>query len=82
MNLCTECGEEFGSLAAFDAHRYGTFEPLNRACMTAQELHCSPRFGRNSRGRWSLATSLAWGQKHKQYEAETAAGDDDLAESA
>jgi hypothetical protein len=59
MNLCRSCGEVFGSVAAFDAHRIGAYGPgdyrgpvidwtydQGRRCLTLEELeegYTSPR---------------------------------------
>lgn len=32
LNYCRSCGRDFTSLRAFDAHRVGTHEPLDRHC--------------------------------------------------
>ena len=45
-------------MAAFDAHRYGTYEPLDRKCLTVHELTLSSKFERNTRGVWSLSAGL------------------------
>lgn len=64
MNLCRACGEDFGSVGAFDAHRTGkhayTFReglaldpPLEdgRRCFDTDELR-EKGWARDSRGRW------------------------------
>jgi hypothetical protein len=67
VNLCTRCGEDFGSVSAFDAHRLGRFiqrgsaeytGPIaswspekGRRCLTVEELFKSG-WARDSRGRW------------------------------
>ena len=78
MNLCRSCGEDFGSVTAFDAHRVGkhtyTFaeglkmEPPRedgRRCLAVDEMLHSGRFTRNEYGRWSLMTSLRRGRMRR-----------------
>lgn len=57
MNVCGACGLDFGSLASFDKHRTGRHEPLERRCLTADEL-VERGFVRNAYGRWTTAASL------------------------
>ena len=67
-NWCATCGEDFGSVGAFDAHRFGThaylFDPGDpakadgRRCLSVDEMEASPRFARNPRGLWSLSSDL------------------------
>lgn len=70
MNLCSGCGEDFGSVAAFDAHRIGTFaytlenglklDPPRedgRRCLDIDEFPAKG-FVRNARGAWSLEKAL------------------------
>jgi hypothetical protein len=71
MNTCGACGEDFGSLAAFDLHRIGKHEYTydegvrmdppredGRRCLTGDEMRGSPSFEVNRRGRWSIARDL------------------------
>lgn len=51
LNLCTVCGEDFNSEAAFDMHRQGTFEPLDRYCLMPGEM-LAKGMAKNSAGRW------------------------------
>ena len=62
MNLCTTCGEDFGSLEAFDAHRVGDYlqrgpseyggsledwAPVKgRRCLTVEEMESGSFRGR------------------------------------
>ena len=70
VNLCTACGVDFGSVAAFDKHRVGrhaytlteglAMEPPRedgRRCLDLDELR-DAGFVRNALGRWTLAESL------------------------
>lgn len=64
MNTCVSCGQDFGSVSAFDAHRVGRHTQLfshetpdGRRCLTASEMHARG-FKRNSRGRWSLSVHV------------------------
>jgi hypothetical protein len=54
MNLCAACGQDFGSLRSFDAHRVGSYA-TGRRCLSPEEL---PQHGFtvNGYGRWSLAS--------------------------
>jgi hypothetical protein len=64
MNVCRACGEDFGSVEAFDAHRVGkhayTFheglhmEPMRedgRRCLDVHELE-GKGWRKNEKGRW------------------------------
>jgi hypothetical protein len=64
MSLCTTCGEEFGSVTAFDAHRVGKHahpfsseRPDGRRCLSPAEMS-TRGFKKNSRGRWSLSSYI------------------------
>jgi hypothetical protein len=62
MNLCTACGEDFGSLEAFDAHRVGSYPQRGpsefigsieewtpekgRRCLTVEEMESGSFRGR------------------------------------
>jgi hypothetical protein len=62
MNLCAACGEDFGSLEAFDAHRVGVFlqcgpseyagsiknwtPSMGRRCLTVEEMRSGSFQGR------------------------------------
>jgi len=72
MNLCGACGEDFGSVTAFDAHRVGVHSHTyteglrmkppredGRRCLSVAELEGSSRFERNRRGAWSLSADLS-----------------------
>ena len=59
MNLCTACGEDFSSVAVFDAHRVGKHEylfskrqPNGRRCLTLDEME-GRGWTRNRWERWS-----------------------------
>jgi hypothetical protein len=57
MNLCCACGEDFGSLSGFDAHRVGKYEYRwspeqdGRRCLDEEEL-LALRWHRDMHGRW------------------------------
>jgi hypothetical protein len=58
VNLCRRCGEDFGSLSAFDAHRVGRHDYLwsperedGRRCLDVDELERAG-WHRDSCGRW------------------------------
>jgi hypothetical protein len=70
MNTCGACGEDFGSLTAFDAHRVGRHDFTyteglamrppredGRRCLTVAEMNAEG-FTRNRRGRWSKENAL------------------------
>jgi hypothetical protein len=35
---CSACGQHFNSVAAFDMHRVGTYQPIRRICLLPQEM--------------------------------------------
>jgi hypothetical protein len=67
VNTCTSCGEDFGSVSAFDAHRIGNYPQRGpseytgtladwvprkgRRCLTVEEL-LARGWLRDGRGRW------------------------------
>ncbi len=54
MNECTVCGQVFGSLKGFDAHRVGKYTmPDSRRCLTEKEL-LSKGLHQRSNGVWSF----------------------------
>jgi hypothetical protein len=60
MNLCTACGQDFGSLSAFDRHRTGNYayayseeHPDGRRCRNEDEMRAAG-LHQDSRGRWRL----------------------------
>jgi hypothetical protein len=64
MNLCSTCGEDFGSVLAFDVHRVGKHayvysrqQPDGRRCLTKREMR-EQSFRLNTRGAWSTSTYL------------------------
>lgn len=64
MTLCTLCGQDFGGVRAFDAHRVGSHDhcfdlshPDGRRCLSVEEM-AGRGLQRNSAGRWSLPWSL------------------------
>jgi hypothetical protein len=78
MNLCTVCGQDFGSVGAFDAHRVGAYEytfsadhPDGRRCLTAEEL-TDGNWTRDGRGRWRRAGDGApWRRSQNQVRTES-----------
>jgi hypothetical protein len=61
MNLCRTCGNDFGSVLAFDRHRTGSYEyrfslehPEGRRCRDESEL-LALGFSLNCYGRWTLS---------------------------
>ena len=82
MNICTTCGDDFGSVSAFDAHRVGTYlqtgateytgpladwnPDLGRRCLTATEL-LERGWKRDGRGRWRQSSKGApWASSQDQ----------------
>jgi hypothetical protein len=64
VNLCRACGEDFGSVSAFDVHRVGVHaylfspeRPDGRRCLSTPEM-LARGFLPNSRGRWSTSVHL------------------------
>jgi hypothetical protein len=62
MNVCSACGQDFGSVLAFDSHRIGKHayvyspeHPDGRRCLTVKEMR-QKNFKLNSRGAWSTST--------------------------
>lgn len=53
--LCSACGKTFAGTRAFDDHRVGSYEPLERYCLSTFEME---RAGctQNARGDWSRRT--------------------------
>jgi hypothetical protein len=75
VNSCDACGEDFGSVAAFDKHRVGSHAYCHdetrtdgRRCLSVSEIEAIGLV-RNSRGRWSLPSSLAFAQAQRQGRA-------------
>lgn len=78
-NVCGACRQDFGSVAAFDAHRVGVhaytyseganMDPIRedgRRCLAVWEMAANGSgFLRNGRGAWSLARSLEWGRSQR-----------------
>jgi hypothetical protein len=82
MNLCTGCGEDFGSVSAFDAHRVGKYlqggateytgprgdwtPEQGRRCLTIDELG-KRGWTQDSRGRWRRSSEGApWARSENQ----------------
>jgi hypothetical protein len=77
MNLCRTCGEDFGSVDAFDRHRVGKYLQTGpaeyrgpagewtpnkgRRCLDEKELR-ERGFRKNARGAWSLARDIDRGR--------------------
>jgi hypothetical protein len=86
VNFCTSCGQDFGSVGAFDRHRVGDFPPTGsaeytgpidawtpnrgRRCLTVVEL-LQRSWTRDSRGRWRRPNLGApWAASQKQATTE------------
>ena len=55
LNYCRTCSADFASVAAFDRHRVGTYDPHDRRCMDDREL-AAAGMAANARGRWFIVT--------------------------
>lgn len=49
--LCRACGEHFNSVAGFDRHRTGSYDPLTRRCLDYGQL-MRKGFSKNAAGFW------------------------------
>jgi len=58
VNECGECGLDFSSVEAFDKHRVGRHEPLERRCLSLEELK-ERGFAQDARGRWTIPARAA-----------------------
>jgi hypothetical protein len=78
VNECWACGEDFGSVKAFDAHRVGKHAYLyaeglkmsppmedGRRCLSTQEME-ERRWGKNVHGRWTRPEDALRGIELKQ----------------
>lgn len=79
MNRCMSCGEDFGSVSAFDAHRVGSHEYLfsesradGRRCVTTEQLQ-ERGWRRDGRNRWRRPSDGApWASSGNQAKGERA----------
>ena len=87
MNLCSGCGEDFGSVQAFDKHRVGkhayTFtQGLDndvedgRRCLDLDEYE-EAGLVKNKRGTWSIASGLAKARELNRSSQDEDKNDDD-----
>jgi hypothetical protein len=58
LNGCSGCLADFASVSAFDRHRYGTYEPLERWCMDEAEM-LAAGLEVDPRGRWRIKLSAS-----------------------
>lgn len=78
MNLCRACGEDFGSVSAFDAHRVGKHECTfsttrlcGRRCLTTNDL-LERHWTRDGHGRWRRPSDGApWALRETQVTTQT-----------
>jgi hypothetical protein len=85
-NLCSTCGQDFGSVSAFDAHRVGRYlqagaseytglladwtPERGRRCLTVEELR-ERGWTRDSRGRWRRpSVGAPWASSQDQVTTE------------
>ncbi len=52
---CGACGENFNSVSAFDAHRTGSYWPIQRVCLTRIQM-CTRGMSLNPAGFWITET--------------------------
>jgi hypothetical protein len=77
MNLCIACGQDFGSLGAFDAHRvgshaytYSAYHRDGRRCLPPEELRAR-NWTRDRHGRWRRPSDGApWALSQDQVTAQ------------
>jgi hypothetical protein len=91
VNLCRSCGQDFGSLSAFDAHRVGVhaytysqgaaMTPIRedgRRCLTIDELYAAG-WHRDQHGRWRTPRTDAelpfWARQSTKSRPETPSPD-------
>jgi hypothetical protein len=58
LSQCAACGRYFASVADFDAHRVGQYEPYNRRCMTSDVELADAGFVANDAGVLRLARRI------------------------
>ena len=61
---CPTCGEYFNSTRAFDRHRTGTYQPLERRCLTTAEMEVRG-MSRNVRGFWITSPMAILGTRSR-----------------
>jgi hypothetical protein len=52
-STCPTCGAIFSSVAAFDVHRVGPYQPARRRCLTSLEM-LAEGMSQDDRGWWML----------------------------
>jgi hypothetical protein len=66
LNQCSACGEDFASLAAFDAHILSKPSDSFFDCLFVSELKAA-RWTQNDRGRWTSPKLKAGAEKLKEH---------------
>jgi hypothetical protein len=51
-SICGACGLIFSSVSSFDKHRVGRYEPLERRCLTVDEM-IEKKMVQNEKGWWT-----------------------------
>ena len=51
-SICRACGCVFSSISSFDKHRVGKHEPMERRCLSEQEM-LERRMTQNDKGWWT-----------------------------
>jgi hypothetical protein len=66
LNQCCACGEDFASLAAFDAHILSKPSDSLFDCLSVSELEAAG-WTQNAKGRWTSPKLKAGAEKLKEY---------------
>jgi hypothetical protein len=56
---CTACHETFTGTGSGDMHRVGPYAPLERRCLSAEEMR-DRGMAANSRGHWTTGRASPW----------------------
>lgn len=51
-STCRACGCIFSSVSSFDRHRVGKHEPMERRCLSVEEM-CNRGMTQNAKGWWT-----------------------------
>lgn len=51
-SICRACGCVFSSVSSFDKHRVGKHEPMERRCLSVDEM-LAKKMVQNSKGWWT-----------------------------
>lgn len=56
-SICGACGRIFSSVSSFDKHRVGKFEPMERRCLSEQEM-LDKGMTKNDKGWWTTGGTV------------------------